>query len=812
MKSNNRQSRWSISLLIVCAAVVVSSELAAAPAKRTLRVGLLADGPLKPEFQELFERLRAETKLVFGSSAAVEFPQEKRLYANWAAERVRANADAMLADRGVDVVLVFGFLSAIDVGQRRDLPKPVLVPWAPDPAFSGLPLKGRISGWRNFSYLVYPRTFDEDILTFKRLTRAKTVHVLADAIVLKRCGAAIEALRKRAEKASRLTLAVVSVDPPTAASALAAIPKRGVEAIYVSPQVRMSDAERTRLFAGLRERRLPSFSMLGRAEVERGILATQTRGLDMLRVARRTALNIERIARGEKPETFPVFLQRRRSLLINMETARAIGYSPSWEVLTYAELYKENAASGRRLGLKQAVQEALKRNWDLLAAQQGLHANTYQLKAAYSPFGPRVDFVGSHRTLRKATAEASNGTQPWHQGSVAAQLTQPVVVEPLYASLTVNKHRRRGLQADYRALKLDLVADTASAFIRLLKALANAEVRRSNAQVTAENLEAANVQQQIGSAGPSDVYRWQSQLANDRNLLIQARTEVNVAQIALNRLLRRPQSQRISPEPPSRSDPTMVPQAEELVPYLENPIKFEVFADFLVGEAIAASPELRRIDADVKAQQRAYLSKQRALWLPQLSLAGELSYIAYRKFTDAAPIQLPGFDEPIVFSLNRVPRFGWYLGAQLSLPLFTSLQQSYEREEAERLVYQLRDRRRALSLRVESRVRTALNNVRAARAGIHFARRAASAAAKNFEVVQDGYSRGVATLVRLLDAQNQALTTRLVAATAVYDFQLALIELQRSTASFQMFTSVKARRLWFSRLKAYYRGRGQMPS
>ena len=92
----------------------------------------------------------------------------------------------------------------------------------------------------------------------------------------------------------------------------------------------MADAELDTLIAGLIERKLPSFSLMGQRQVERGILAGATPDSQIPRLARRTALYIQRILLGEEAADLPVEFPTGRRITINMATARAIGVSPPW--------------------------------------------------------------------------------------------------------------------------------------------------------------------------------------------------------------------------------------------------------------------------------------------------------------------------------------------------------------------------------------------------------------------------------------------------------------------------------------------------
>ncbi|PID38979.1 MAG: hypothetical protein CSB49_02825 [Proteobacteria bacterium] len=771
---------------------------------KPLRVGMVLDGPLQPEWQRLLERLQQEIRLVLGNARAVSFPAAKRIDGGWKLGAIRAGYDRLLADPEVDVILALGFIGPIDVARRPKLSKPVFAPLVLDPRVSGLPLStnGKTSGKENLSYLVYSSRMIEDLATFKDLCHTSAQQVLVDKL-MRAWMPKLGELAAKAKKELGVKLEMVLAET-SAQQVLAALPK-SAKAVYLLPLPRFSQAERVKLLEGLQARRLPTFSASGRAEVELGALATQQRGVDLLRAARRTALNIERWVRGARLETFSIYLERRRKLLLNMAVADAIGWHPSWQVLGYAEkIGVQKRLAGPKLSLEQAIREGLRRNWDVIAALRGLQAQRLRVKGAYAGFFPRIEGSFSHRTIREKIAEVSNGAQAWHQGKVAATLRQFLFIEPRLAAVTIQKAIGRGQRAQLAQVRLDVAKAVAQAFLGVLRAQANLAIQRANAQLTSANLERAQVRRRVGAGGPTDVYRWQAKLATDRNATVQAQALLAQARIRLNQLLRRPQAQAIEAVAPARWDGRLLLSGKALKKSVRNPADYIVLTQFLVDKALSSSPELAQLQASLEAKRRERLSRARALWLPAAQLQGEISYIPYRKLKEPAPIEIAGQR----FSLGvDPPRFSWFVGLGLSLPFFTGFEQTYQREQADREVAQLQARYRGARLGLEARVRAAVNDARARAAALFFSKQSAKAATKNLQVVRDAYGRGVASTVTLLDAQNSALAARLAAATAVYDLQAALVELRRTMGRLELLVDARARRAWADEFKTYQRKR-----
>ena len=88
--------------------------------------------------------------------------------------------------------------------------------------------------------------------------------------------------------------------------------------------------------------------------------------------------------------------------------------------------------------------------------------------------------------------------------------------------------------------------------------------------------------------------------------------------------------------------------------------------------------------------------------------------------------------------------------------------------------------------------------------GIRLSRDAAEAARKNLDLVKDSYSRGVMSILDLLDAQNASLVAELGAANAVYDFIVDLMEVERSVGRFTFFMNPDEVESFFKRLEAYF--------
>ena len=167
--------------------------------------------------------------------------------------------------------------------------------------FQGTPREGRGSGVRNLNYLSSSITLRRELQVFQNLRPFERLVLLHGPALNE-----IPGVRRRLEEVvSEIDVELTLIEiRGRADEALSRIPE-DAEAVYVNALLQLIDGELEKLAEGLVERRLPSFSRLGRSEVERGLLMSLTEDV-FERRARRVALNVQRALLGEDPATFGV--------------------------------------------------------------------------------------------------------------------------------------------------------------------------------------------------------------------------------------------------------------------------------------------------------------------------------------------------------------------------------------------------------------------------------------------------------------------------------------------------------------------------
>lgn len=755
---------------------------------RVVRVGVVTDGPVDRQIlsAELIQQAADEA---VSANIRIELPASKQFTGDWTLTGVDAAIDRALADREVDVILTLGILSSQQAARRTVLAKPIIAPTVIDPELQEFPLKNGVSGRRNFTYAADFHGIGNDVRAFKDVVGFTHLAALVDEALL---SALPEVQQKAADLAAELQTSITLV-PTTdrADAAIAALPA-DADAVYVTVMLRFSNDELERLARALAARHLPSFSLVGRSELESGLLLT-TGGAerDKERLARRIVLMIQRIALGEDPANFEVSFPTEQRFAINLQVAQEIGFSPRWAFLADAEQIGVGTTTLLpRLSMLEAMQVALAANPSLVASSARRDSSAADVRIARSNLLPAIDL--SAASTRIDADRASVLTQAENSNSVGLTTQQVLYSEDAWASLSIAHSLDIAAEEGYRQDMLDLLQSAATAYLDVLRAKSVEAVRRSNVENTRTNLETSRVREQVGLAERSDYLRWVAELARDRQSLLGAESSRRQAETNLMRIMHRSAAQPFDTVETGLDSPLELVSSPHTQAYIDTPASWEVFTEYAVQAALQQSPEIAQSDALIAGRQRAVTASRRAYYLPDLALVGKAANELSASGAGSANIPGGPDDE------------SWSVSLQASWPLFSGGRRSAELAKARHELRASEANRLAAADVVEARVRIALHRTAASYPAIDLAQLAASSANENLTMVTDAYGRGAVSVTELIDAQNAALEANLAAADAKYSFLIDFVDVLRAMSEFDILLDPLSRESWFQRVDEWF--------
>ena len=779
------------SLSVIAVLLLGSLVPVRAVAQRVVTFGVVIDGHsfYNASFRPL---LQNGIRDLLGGEFDARFPNEKEIVADWTRPAIETALQRLLDDPDVDLILTFGAIASQVAAEFGSLSKPVVAPFVLDAELQGLPMVNGASGVQNFTYVAYPTATVNDLQAFREVVPFGRLAVLVERAYLR----AIPSMRSSTEQA----LAALGINGtiigvgPSIDLALGAVPPN-VDAVFVGFLPRVSEQDTERLIQTLKRRRLPSYTVMGEEWVRRGFLTSAATDLVGRRIARLAALNVQRILLGEDPARIPVQFTRNASVSINMATARSVGISVPWAILTEAVLLeREPRDAGRGVNLGNVVREAVARNLDLAAQALAVAAGEQRVRGSRAPLLPQVNFGVNALVIDADRAAASFGRQPERSIAGSATLVQRLYSERAWAGYGIEKHLQEGRVQGRDEVRLDVILGAATTYLTVLRARTVELIVQHNLRVTRSNMEVAEVRRSIGTATAGEVARWKSEIARSRQEVITANSFRNIVEIELNRILRRPLEEPFLTDEVQPEDVQVITNHPRLQPYLASQEAFRVFRNFMAQEALLGSPELRQFDAAIAAQSRGLTATKRAFFVPDLALLAKATNLWSKSGAGSVPPPGSGI----------VPNdVGWALGLQLSYPLFTGFARGAAKSQAELDLRDLQTRRAAAADRVEQRVRAAMHQMGASYANIGLARASARAAHINLDLVSDSYRQGSASITDLIDAQNNSLLADLDAANSSYNFLVDVMEVERAVGRYTFFLTRPERDNFLNRLDEF---------
>lgn len=753
-------------------------------AAEEVKIGILFDIQ-KEDTRDFVDQLRQEVTSLLGSKYDIIIPAKKIKTASWNRQNILKEYKRLVADDSVDIIVAVGVLNAAVLAKLEVFPKPLILLGIMDYELQQVPItKDKKSGIRNLTYILVAHDFESNLNIFYDIFPFRKLTVIIDK--------KLAALIPGADEKFKAVAAAKGVECQIAAydgrtdDVIENFPS-DTDAVLLAGLYRMPDTEKQKLINHINQLRLPSYGFRGVYDVRLGALASSAPETNTRKITRRIALNIEKILAGLDPARFPTLLTFEKRLTINMETARKIDFSPKWSTLAAAELINEDVPGGDRvLDFEKIVQEALSSNLTLRIEEQTVNSAVEDVSKARSELLPALN---ASATATKID-EDSAGIQAEKTTSGALTLTQVVYSDRIWTNLAVKKHLLTSAESKHYEVLLNTVLNAGVKYLDILRSKTDQRIRKNYLNLVKRNYEIAKFRERVGYSGAADVYRWKSELATSTSDLLYAKNNVRIAKIRLNEFLLRPLDEEFVAKDIELTERLFQRYGgDEIRRSVDRPKSLDLLTDFLVVEAKNNLPEIIQLQEAIAAQKRILRANKRKRFIPVVNFQSQADHFFSKEGEDS--------------NLTDDNDTGWSISLNASWPLFEGggINADVRRalSEKKKLQKQLHDTTR----KIELNLRSVILDLRVKSANLRLTKEAAEAADKNFELVQDSYSKGAVSIVSLLDAQNTALAASQSAANSVYEYFISLLEVERSFGGFAVITPIKEQKAFFHRFQEF---------
>lgn len=742
----------------------------------SVEVAFVRDGDLPAELLKI-ESIKREWRVLQGQDDGLRWREDAAFRGEVTAASVRGALVAALEDQDVAVVVTTGALGMY-AAMQGDLPgdKPVIIAELDKADFRIL--AADVESTR-LVLTEMPGALRGELVAFYELVGFDRVTLLVERRLLGENSEAVEWLK---EFGKGLPFSVGFFPADGVEATLASLASARPQALVITRYLPYSPEQRERLVEGINALAVPSFSSFRREDVELGVLAAMMPDVEE-RLARRVAVNLLRVLRGEEPRSISGILAVGSRLAVNVKTAERVGVDLPLRVFLDAELFeREGIALGQKVELNGAMELARRGNIEAAVSRARVLAALAQSDVVRGALLPQVDAGISSSFQSDNTARLSG--RPERITRAGIEVRQIIFNDRVMQSYLGAVDARRARQLEHEALLLDLTAAGGAAYIDYLASRALLVVDTENLRLTRSNLEVARSRVDAGEGEPSEVLRWESEEARGRSLVQQREASAAQARVRFNQILGLPMSTRWDPQDIVLRDRDMGFLDNQLLAVVSSIRQLRRFGVYSVLKALESEPSLRAVDELVRLGERDLGVERRSFILPEV--AARFNYDHELESEYGAPLRRPA----------GLERGAWSAVLQARLPLFEGGSRvaavRQRGAELEAVVAQ----REAAAQRVERRVLESLYALEGSWPSIELSRKAEAAALRNLDLVRDQYAEGSVGLVELVDAQRQYLEARRASVVAVYSYMGDLIEYQRAISWFEFEHDEAERVMW----------------
>ena len=622
--------------------------------------------------------------------------------------------------------------------------------------------------------------------------------------------------QKLKEKNCDLNYVVIPVNSNLKAS-LAKIPA-DVDSIFVTPLYNLTTAQRKEVYDYAMSKKMPSYSIVGKEDVELGaMLGTSTMDVDK-KIAEATSFNIHGVLHGNAVKNERIPFYDDKVIFYNSDTGDAVGYTPPLRLLNNAVTITHKKLPTYSLGtLIDALDDA---NLDIKRKQFLISAARRSVASAYLRYLPTLRLDLGYQSYNDSYARSYSGV-PTHAGSFTVAMDQVLYSPDLVTNIIVKHKKLKFDKAEEALTRANTEYHIGNLFIEMLMLENMIKVQEESVQETRENLAIARVREKTGKCGYEEVFRWAGEVSEEEKKLLSMQADYKNLKVTVNKLLNQDQKYDFAFVPLTANDPAFFTSDLHIIDHVRNPKKLGQFTDMLVAEAIYLSPETTKLKAAIamkKAEMGNYIQK---FVLPnaKMSLEYGTMYDRALPYEDEGHKQMKyvtgavasastgggpsayqnGYNNSPYLNLNKTS-LRFLIAAQ-----WKPIEGGHKFAEIARCKSELNELNAYLeevNTEIEMQVRSVVNRAISKYFMIEKSYKAMFAQSENYQMVKAKYLKGEVPINQISDAQKLYFEAKLDALNSQYEFFKELIWVQRGLLSVNWTKASDEAKKWIKSIPA----------
>ena len=760
------------------------TSLKAAPNAKTIELAFVFDGPSDKNAEVLQKFQKVITRSLLPDFKA-SFPKDLVFTGNWTEAGAKSVSDKALASRA-RMVISLGYMSSDYYQDKKNKNKYVItidqygLRDFGDKFFN--PIQQNVNDFITFKKLV-PSIKKSAILMNENYYK---MHKDWNTIISKRLK----------EKQCDMAFVVIPVNANISGS-LAKIPS-DVDSVFVTPLYNLSAAQRADVYKYINGKKLPSFSAVGREDVDLGaLLGTSTMDVDK-KLAEATSFNIHATLHGKAVKNEKIPFYDDKVIFYNSDTAELVDYTAPLRLLNNSVIISHKELPKYDLSL--LINTLDKSNLDITRKQYLINAARRSVASAYLRYLPTLRLDLGYQTYNSEYAKSYSDI-PTRAGAFTIGMDQVLYSPDLVTNIIVKHKKLKFDKAEHALTKANTEYHLANIYVDTLMLENLIKVQEEMVQETRENLAMARVREKTGKCGYEEVFRWAGEVSEQEKKLLSMQADYKNLKIQINKLLYKNQKDDFAFKPLTASDPAFFTTDLHIIDHVRNPKKLGLFTDLLVKEVIYLSPETTKLKAAIAMKKAEMSNYGQKFFMPNAKMSLEYT----TQFDRNIPYESEGHNQmkyvaagvagaglmpgvsPMAAYLNSPylgldkNSFRFFIGAQ-----WKPIEGGHKIAEIARCKAELNELNAYLeevNTEIEMQVRSVVNRAISKYFMIEKSYKAMFAQAENYETVKAKYLLGEIPITQLSDAQKLYFDAKTDAMNSQYEFFKELLWVQRGLLS-----------------------------
>ena len=769
----------------------------AAPNARTIELAFVFDGESDKNKSLLETFQKTITKSLLPDYKAA-FPNDLVFTGDWTEKGVAAASEKALASKAT-MVISMGYMSSSYYSTRKNPNKFVVT----------IDQYGlRDLGGDFFNPI---QQYVKDFVLFKKLvpTQHKTAILMNEGFYKTQSDWNSIINKKLKEKGCDNDFVVIPVNNNVSAS-LSKIPS-DVDSVFVTPLFNLSTEQRKELYSILNSKKLPSFSGLGREDVNLGaMLGTSTRDLDK-KLAEATSFNIHGVLHGNKAKAEKIAFYDDEIIFYNSDTGETLNYAAPLRLLNNCEVISHKPVT--KYDLTYVMNTLEEQNLDIARKKQLVNAARRATTSAYLKYLPTLRLDLGYQTFNSDYAYSYTDV-PTRAGQFVVGMDQMIYAPDLVTNIIV-KHKKLKFDKAQEALtKASMGHEIGNLYIDTLIFENMIKVQEEYLQETRENLAIAKVRYQTGKCGTEEVLRWAGEVSEAEKRLLNMKADYNNVKIHINKILFKDQKEVFTLNPLTAKDPAFFTSDIHIIDHVRTPEKLAKFTDMLVEQVQYMSPETTKLKAAIAMKKAEISNYAQKFVMPNAKLSVEYATqfdrnLPYNEYGKNAVLGLQTGQALSTYGQAAAPMGYWFntldknYGRVFVAAQWKPIEGGTKVAEIARCKSELNELNMYLdqvNTELEMNVRSVVNRAIAKYFMIEKSYKAMFAEAENYQIVKARYLQGKSPINQLVDAQHLYTKAKVEALNSQNEFFKELLWVQRGLISMNWTKPNEEAKAWINKI------------